>query len=105
MQSAKTILNAIQKRGQQRLTLSNGLYRLLYNQNLYLRAYAKIYSNQGSLTPGITDETADGMSLEKIRHIIKALRQESYWWSPVRRTYIAKANGKRRALGISVWSD
>lgn len=85
--------------------MSNGLYRLLYNQNLYLRAYAKIYSNQGSLTPGITDETADGMSLEKIQRIIKALRQESYWWSPVRRTYIAKANGKRRALGISVWSD
>ena len=104
MQQAVTILNAIQDRGQRGLPLK-GLYRQLYNPDLYLKAYGKIYSNSGALTPGVTDETADGMSLEKISRIINALRKESYWWSPVRRTYIAKANGKRRSLGISVWSD
>jgi len=104
VQKAVTILNAIQDRGQRGLPLTN-LYRLLYNPELYLLAYGKIYSNSGALTPGVTDETADGMSLKKIGRIITALRQNSYWWSPVRRTYIAKANGKRRALGISVWSD
>lgn len=88
------------------LTLSNGIYKLLYNQNLYLRGYAKIYSNKGSLTPGVDDnDTLDGMSLKKINNIIEAVRQEKYWWTPVRRVYIPKANGKRRALGIPSGSD
>jgi len=28
------------------------LYRLLFNPNLYLKAYAKIYCNKGVMTPG-----------------------------------------------------
>lgn len=105
VQTAQTILNVIQQRGQRNLPLSNGTYRLLYNQNLYLRAYANLYSNQGSLTPGITGETADGMSLEKINNISEALRSERYRWTSVRRTYIPKSNGKQRALGIPEWKD
>ena len=105
LQTAQTILNVIQQRGQRNLPLSNGTYRLLYNQNLYLRAYANLYSNQGSLTPGITGETADGMSLEKINNITEALRFERYRWTSVRRTYIPKSNGKQRALGIPEWKD
>ena len=85
--------------------MENGTYRLLYNQNLYLRAYANLYSNQGSLTPGVTDETADGMSLTRIDRIITALRYERYRWTPVRRVYIPKPDGRTRGLGLPTWSD
>jgi retron-type reverse transcriptase len=47
----------------------------------------------------------DGMSQEKIRKIIGLLRLERYWWTPVRREYIPKSNGKMRPLGIPTWSD
>ena len=105
MQKPEIVLNAIQKRGQLKLPLPNGTYRLLYNQNLYLRAYAKIYSNQGALTPGTKGETADGTSLEKFNTIIEALRYEKYVWAPARRTHIPKPNGKMRPLGMPDWSD
>src|SRR5437667_8335180 len=57
------------------------------------------------MTHGITDETADGMSLEKIDTIIDALRHERYRWKPARRVWIPKKNGKKRPLGITTWSD
>ena len=65
------------------LPLEN-IYRLLYNRNLYLRAYGRLYSNQGAMTKGTTAETVDGMSLEKIDRIINALRYERFRWTPVR---------------------
>jgi retron-type reverse transcriptase len=57
------------------------------------------------MTPGATPETVDGMSLEKINAIIEALRYERYRWTPVRRTYIPKKNGKLRPLGMPSWSE
>jgi group II intron reverse transcriptase/maturase len=83
------------------------LYRHLFNPELYLRAYGKIYRNDGSMTPGVNEETVDGMSLEKIQAIIGALRYERYRWTPVRRVYIDKKGspGKRRPLGLPTWSD
>jgi retron-type reverse transcriptase len=59
------------------------------------------------MTPGVNEETVDGMSLEKIQAIIGALRYERYRWTPVRRVYIDKKGspGKRRPLGLPTWSD
>jgi group II intron reverse transcriptase/maturase len=58
------------------------------------------------MTPGSTDETADGMSTEKIDTIIEALRNERYQWTPVRRIYIEKKHStKKRPLGLPTWSD
>ena len=104
MRNAKTILNIIRTRGQRQLPLKR-VYRLLYQPNLYLRAYGKLARNKGALTPGVTSETVDGMSLEKIDKIIQALRAERYQWTPVRRTYIPKKNGKLRPLSMPSWSD
>ncbi|GET44164.1 reverse transcriptase [Microseira wollei NIES-4236] len=104
MRTAATILNIIRERGQGGLPIED-VYRLLYNRDLYLRAYAKHNSNAGAITPGATPETVDGMSLEKINTIIDALRYERYRWTPARRTYIPKKNGKHRPLGMPSWSD
>ena len=54
----------------------------MFNKDLYLLAYGNIYSNQGAMTPGATEETVDGMSLRKIERIIEALRHERYVFSP-----------------------
>jgi group II intron reverse transcriptase/maturase len=104
MREAETILGIIRERGRRRLPLKD-IYRLLYNRNLYLRAYGKLYRNDGAMTPGATPETVDGMSLGKIEAIIAALRQECYRWTPVRRTYVPKKSGKLRPLGLPSWSD
>ena len=104
MQEAATVLNVIRERGERGLPLEN-IYRLLYNRNLYLRAYGRIYSNQGATTKGVTAETMDGMSLAKIDRIIEALRYERFRWTPVRRVNIPKPNGKTRALGIPTGPD
>jgi retron-type reverse transcriptase len=99
MQTAETYLELIRERGKKGLPLGR-VYRHLFNKDLYLRAYGKIYRNKGAMTHGVTDETPDGMSLEKIDAIMEALRYESYQWLPARRTYIPKKNGKKRPLGM-----
>jgi group II intron reverse transcriptase/maturase len=104
MRTTKTILELIGNRGKRGLPLER-VYRLLFNRDLYLQAYGKIYRNKGAMTHGVTDETPDGMSLEKIDAIIAALRYERYRWMPARRTYVPKKNGKKRPLGMPVWSD
>lgn len=104
MQNAETILSIIRTRGERGLPLKN-IYRMLFNRNLYLKAYAKLYPNDGAMTEGTTKETADGMSLAKIDAIIEALRYERYRWTPVKRIYIPKKNGKQRPLGMPTWSD
>jgi hypothetical protein len=77
MQSAEAVLDVIRKRGERGLPVER-LYRQLFNPQLYLVAYGRIYANAGAMTPGVTGETADGMSLEKIGSIIDALRAERY---------------------------
>ena len=66
-------------------------------------AYGRIAD--GALTPGATPETADGTKMDDIDAIIEALRFERHRWTPARRVYIPKANGKRRPLGLPAWSD
>jgi group II intron reverse transcriptase/maturase len=104
MQSAETVLGVLRERGRRDLPC-NELYRQMSNFSLYLLAYGKIYANQGAMTPGPSAETADGMSEDKIHEIIEAMRSERYRFSPARRTFIPKKNGKMRPLGLPSWSD
>ena len=104
MRNAETILNIIQDRGKRKLPLDE-LYRQMFNPDMYLRAYARLYKNDGAMTPGTTEETVDGMSQEKIAKIIEAIRYERWQWTPVRRVEIPKSNGKMRPLGMPTWSD
>ena len=104
MRDAATVLSIIRERGKRGLPLED-IYRQLYNPELYLYAYARLYSNDGAMTQGATHETVDAMSLRKIETIIDAIRHERYRWTPVKRIYIPKKNGKMRPLGIPSWSD
>jgi group II intron reverse transcriptase/maturase len=104
MQSAETVLDVLRERGRRGLPCDE-LYRQLFNPQLYLLAYGRIYSNKGAMTPGPDAETADGMTLGKIERIIDALRHERYRFKPVKRHYIPKKDGKQRPLGLPSWSD
>ncbi|NMG22331.1 reverse transcriptase/maturase family protein [Brasilonema bromeliae] len=105
MRNAETVLGIIHERGQRGLPLED-VYRQLFNPDLFLKAYGKIYRNTGAMTPGATGETVDGMSRAKIDTIISDLRYERYQWMPARRVYIEKKNSlKKRPLGIPRWSD
>jgi hypothetical protein len=104
MQSADTVLGVLRERGRQGLPLER-LYRQLFNEQLFLVAYGRIYANDGAMTAGVDGQTPDGMSLGTIREIIGRLRAERYRFAPVRRVYIPKKNGTRRPLGLPAWSD
>ena len=104
MQNAETVLDVLRERGRRGLPCDE-LYRQLFNPQLYLLAYGRIYSNKGAMTPGPDAETADGMTVAKIERIIDAVRHERYRFRPVRRHYIPKKDGKQRPLGLPSWSD
>jgi retron-type reverse transcriptase len=103
MQSAAVVLSVLRERGRKGLPLEQ-LYRQMFNKDLYLTAYGKIYSNKGAMTPGAGEETADGMSEGKIDQIIELMRHERYRFAPARRVYIPKKNGKLRPLGLPSWT-
>ena len=105
MQKADVVLSAIRKCGEKGEPLQR-VYRQLFNRELYLLAYGKIYRNAGATTPGPDTETVDGMSIARIEKIINLLKSERYEWKPVRRVYIEKRNStKQRPLGIPGWND
>ncbi|HEX5303381.1 MAG TPA: reverse transcriptase domain-containing protein [Streptosporangiaceae bacterium] len=104
MQDAATVLAVLRERGRKGLPCDE-LYRQLFNKELYLLAYGRIYANQGAMTPGASAETADGMSEAKIDAIIEAMRHERYRFAPARRVLIPKKNGKLRPLGLPSWPD
>jgi len=85
--------------------INQKLYKLMTQQDLYVVAYQRIKSNPGNMTPGTDDETLDGFSLDEITKIIREMQTEQYQCKPVRRTYIPKANGKLRKLGIPCTRD
>ena len=99
MRPSTTVLGMLDDRGKRGLPIRD-LYRQLFNPDLYIRAYTRIYSNEGAMTQGSTPETVDAMSMKKIHQIIDALRQECYHWTPARRTSIPKKNGGKRPLGL-----
>jgi group II intron reverse transcriptase/maturase len=99
MQKADHILEAIRRMGERRIPLTR-VYRSLYSEDLYLAAYAKIYKNDGALTPGSGNQTADGTSIQLIRTIIEQLRNERFRFRPVRRGYVEKKSGGKRPLGM-----
>lgn len=83
------------------------LFRYLLRPDIYFVAYKNLYANNGSGTKGVNDDTADGFSEAKIARIVDALKNDTYFPAPVRRTYIAKKNNpsKKRPLGIPTFTD
>ncbi len=86
--------------GESREWVNDDLYRPMLRKDMYVLAYERLKSNPGNMTPGTDDETLDGFSEEEIGKIIEQMRSEHYRCKPVRESFIPKANGKLRRLGI-----
>lgn len=80
-------------------------YRLMYNKELWIKAYTKLYPNAGNLTKGTSDGTIDGFGLQKIDDVIGELKDGTFRFVPVRRVFIPKTNGKTRPLGVPNFKD
>ena len=86
--------------------INRQLYRMLYNEDFYILAYERLKTNRGAMTAGINKAgNVDGMNMDIVRSIIRKLKDESYQPQPARRTYIPKANGKLRPLGMPNFKD
>lgn len=105
MRNPQNVLNNLTKHSKDKNYQFKRLYRLLYNEEMYLVAYQTIYANPGHMTPGVDELTIDGMSIARIDQLIDSLKDESYQPHPSRRTYIPKKNGKLRPLGIPTFDD
>lgn len=105
MRNPQNVLNNLTKHSKDKNYQFKRLYRLLYNEEMYLVAYQMIYANPGHMTPGVDELTIDGMSIARIDQLIDSLKDESYQPHPSRRTYIPKKNGKLRPLGIPTFDD
>jgi group II intron reverse transcriptase/maturase len=81
------------------------VWELATDPEWLMQAWAEIHSNKGSMTAGIDSTIATDIDPERIKRLSKRLKTGKYRPKPVRRVYIAKANGKTRPLGIPTLED
>lgn len=105
MRSSQNVLESLKSKATNANYHYQRLYRNLYNPEFYLLAYQRIQAKQGNMTAGADGKTIDGMGMKRIENLIEKLRDYSYQPKPARRTYIPKANGKTRPLGIPSLDD
>lgn len=105
MQDPNILLTMLSRMAQKPEVKFDRLFQKPYNTDLWLMAYESIASKSGNMTKGPDDRTVDGMSMERIQAVIADLKASRYKPSPVRRTYVKKANGELRPIGIPSFED
>jgi RNA-directed DNA polymerase len=86
------------------------LYKYLTKLEWAEAAADQVIRNRGSRTAGIDGKTRDDyLAADKQTELVQEIREElktqTYHPDPVRQTYIPKANGQKRPLGISTIKD
>ena len=105
MRNPKNVLESLTSKAANEDYHYKRLYRNLHNPEFFLLAYERIQAKPGNMTAGNDGNTIDGMSMKRIDSLIQRLKDFSYQPKPARRTYIPKANGKMRPLGIPAFDD
>lgn len=106
MRSAEAILSILaQKSTRNNTFVFDRLYRNLFNPDFYLLAYSNIYAKAGNMTLGADGSTIDGFNTARVEKLIAALKQETYYPKPVRKTLLPKKRGGQRPVGIPSFED
>lgn len=105
MRNPKNVLESLTSKAANEDYHYKRLYRNLYNPEFFLLANERTQAKPGNMTAGNDGNTIDGMSMKRIDSLIQKLKDFSYQPKPARRTYIPKANGKMRPLGIPAFDD
>ena len=72
MRNPETILNSLSAHSKDVHYKYERLYRILFNEQMFYVAYQRIYAKPGNMTPGSDGKTIDGMSVDRIGHLICA---------------------------------
>lgn len=72
--------------------ITDKLYRLLYDKELYYAAYKKLKSKAGFMRQGITPSSLDGMSALVIEEIIAKVKDGSFIFKPAYQVHIPKSS-------------
>jgi group II intron reverse transcriptase/maturase len=105
VQQPNTLLAILRTMAQKPEVQFDKLFQKLYNVELWLLAYQSIAPKPGNMTAGVDGKTIDGVGLKLITELIADLKASRYTPHPVRRTYVPKANGKLRPLGIPTFQE
>nr|UXN44309.1 putative reverse transcriptase [Haslea karadagensis] len=76
------------------------LSQIMSDPNFLIAAWARIRSNSESLTLAVSKETLDGIVLSWFEETANTMRNGVFQFSPSRRTYISKSDGRKRLLTI-----
>jgi len=86
--------------------INDNLMKIVANEDLLFSAYEKLKKNRGATTPGTKQETADEMTLEKIKKLSQDLVNGRFQWSPIKKVMIPKpGKTEERPLGIPNFQD
>lgn len=78
----------------------NNLSIIMSDPNFLMAAWVRVRSNSGSLTPALNNETLDGIDFVWLQKTANIIRNGIFQFSPSRRTYIFRPDGKKRPLTI-----
>ena len=97
MRSPEVILKNLGDKAKDKSYQFKRLYRNLYNPEMYLLAYQKIASSEGSMTAGTDGNTLDGMSMARANRIIASLKDHSQ-----AEVYCKEKQRQKTATGYSI---
>ncbi|MDO8060290.1 reverse transcriptase domain-containing protein, partial [Candidatus Phytoplasma citri] len=98
-------LDKIQYRSSNSHSLKRELQQGMNNFHNTLTAFNKIAANKGAGTPGIDNETIDGINLERLGKYHQEYINNGYNPKPVKRILIPNDNKKTRLLGLPTIKD
>lgn len=99
----ETRTEEIRGQSQQFKAVQNVMYRV--NEEALMATHRRQPGKKAAGVDGIGKNEYEIEAAERITQLVKCMRKFEYKPQPVRRTYIPKANGKLRPLGIPAYED
>ncbi len=101
MRNPEQVLNILAEHSNESGYKYERLYRILFNEQMFLVAYQRIHAKPGNMTPGTDGQTEDGMSIDKIHALIDSLKSEVYSLNRQRGfTYRRRAESYVRSVSL-----